>query len=355
MTHESDTDDAPVDSVARATPIDTEAASQAHRMWRELGPSGGFGRLEDIGAWLSAVQGACPPRSLRRPIGLIIAADHGIARSAGTSAVPIDATALALREIARGNGPVTAVARTVDIPLRLVDAGVDAPDDYLDDLDPRVAARRIRRGSGSIDTEDALTLEEAARALDLGRALVDEEVDSGADLIIVGHLGAGATTPAAAIIGLLTAGDPVSVTGRGSGIDDAAWMRKVSAVRDAMFRSRGSKADITELLARTGGADIAVITGVLLQASVRCTPVILDDVVVAAAALTAHRFDFRSRQWWIAGSASTEPAHARALERLDFRPVLDLGIDHGEGVGALMCLPLLRSAIAITERATVTP
>lgn len=260
-----------------------------------------------------------------------------------------------MRDIARGESVVNATARTVDVAIRLVDAGVDTDSTYLDDVDPRIAEHRIRRGSGSIDVEDALSLDEASHAITLGRAIVDEEVDSGTDLIIAAHVGAGATTPASAVIGLLTAGDPVSVTGRGSGIDDAAWMRKVAAVRDAMYRSKDAKADIVALLSRTGGADIAVLTGVLLQAAVRRTPVILDDVVVASAALVAHRFDFRSRQWWIAGSTSNEPAQARAFERLDYRPILDLRVDHGQGVGALMSLPIVRCAIAIGERATVTP
>lgn len=346
--------DADAGTMLTSSPIDSAAAAAAREAWQAFAPADRFGRLEDIGAWLAAVHGRCPPRALQRPVALIVAGDHGIAGTAGTSTAPTDATALAVREIARGGGLVNTTARTVDAAVRLVDAGVDADPDYLDDVDPRIAAHRIRRSSDPIDIDDAMSIDDAARAVALGRALVDEEVDSGADLIITGHVGAGATTPASAIIGLLTAGDPVTVTGRGSGIDDAAWMRKVAAVRDAMYRSRDAKGDIIRLLARTGGADIAVLTGMLLQAAVRRTPVILDDVVVAAAALLAHRADFRSRQWWMAGSASTEPAQARALDRLDLQPVLDLRIDHGEAVGALLCLPIMRTAIDLTERATVS-
>lgn len=339
----------------RSSSIDSAAAADAHRAWGTLSSPGHYGRLEDIGCWMAAVQGRCPARRLQRPVALIIAADHGIATTAMTSASPTDSTADTMRDMARGESVAHDTALTVDVSIRLIDAGVDADPGYLDDLDPRIAEHRIRRGSGSIDVEDALSLEESSRAVDLGRAIVDDEVDSGTDLIIAAHVGVGATTPASAIIGLLTAGDPVTVTGRGSGIDDAAWMRKVAAVRDAMYRSKDAKADIVALLSRTGGADIAVLTGILLQAAVRKTPVILDDVVVASAALLAHRLDFRSRQWWIAGTASTEPAQARAFERLDYQPVLDLQVDQGQGVGAMMCLPIVRSAIAIGARATVTP
>ena len=124
-------------------------------------------------------------------------------------------------------------------------------------------------------------------------------------------------------------------------------MRKVSAVRDSVHRAKGSRGDMTALLACIGGVDIAALTGMLMQAAARKTPVILDGVVVASAALVAHRIDFRSRQWWIAGHRSTEPAHAIALDRLDLSPVLDLEITHEEGIGGLLAVPVVRSAIAV--------
>ena len=199
---------------------------------------------------------------------------------------------------------------------------------------------------GSIDREDAMTVDEARRAFSLGVALADEEIDAGADLLIIGDMGIGNTTTAAAITGLLAPADLLSVVGRGTGIDDATWMRKAAAVRDAMRRGKPHKGTPLELLATIGGPDIATMVGLLLGAAARRTPVILDGTVISAAALIAHRVAYKSRDWWQAGHRSTEPAHSAALGRLDLTPLLDLKMRLGEGTGALLTIPLVASAAA---------
>jgi len=143
------------------------------------------------------------------------------------------------------------------------------------------------------------------------------------------------------------------VVGRGTGIDDATWMRKCAAVRDAMRRGRPVLGDQMDVLATVGGADIAAMTGFLLRAAARRTPVLLDGVVSGACALVAQRAAFRAVDWWLAGHRSTEPAHALAIERLGLEPVLDLGLHLGEGTGALLAVPLVRAAGAtLAEMAT---
>jgi nicotinate-nucleotide--dimethylbenzimidazole phosphoribosyltransferase len=230
--------------------------------------------------------------------------------------------------------------------VRVIDVAVDAPEDYADDLDPAVASRRVRRGSGSIDREDAMTPSEAQAAFELGVALADEEIDAGADLLIVGDMGIGNTTAASAIVGLLAPANVVDVVGRGTGIDDATWMRKVAAVRDAMRRGKPHKGAPLDLLASIGGPDLATMLGLLLGAAARRTPIILDGTVVTAAALVAHRAAYKSRDWWQAGHRSTEPAHTAALGRLDLAPLLDLRMRLGEGTGALLAVPLVAAAAA---------
>jgi nicotinate-nucleotide--dimethylbenzimidazole phosphoribosyltransferase len=130
-------------------------------------------------------------------------------------------------------------------------------------------------------------------------------------------------------------------------------MVKCAAVRDAARRGRTRQADMVDLLAEVAGPDIAAMSGFLLQAAVRRTPVLLDGVVSGAAALIAHRIAYRSRQWWLAGHRSTEPAHTRALDRLDLEPLVDFGLRLGEGTGALVALPILAAAAAtLAEMAT---
>ncbi|CAO0828660.1 Nicotinate-nucleotide--dimethylbenzimidazole phosphoribosyltransferase OS=Streptomyces microflavus OX=1919 GN=cobT PE=3 SV=1 [Streptomyces microflavus] len=133
----------------------------------------------------------------------------------------------------------------------------------------------------------------------------------------------------------------------GAGIDDLAWMRKCAAIRDALRRARPVLGDQLELLATVGGADLAAMTGFLLQSAVRRMPVILDGVVAAACALVAQRAAFRAPDWWLAGQVSGEPAQAKALDRMALTPLLDHGVTVGEGAGALLALPLVQAAAAL--------
>ena len=309
-------------------------------------PQGSLGRLEQLGAWACAVQGACPPHLFARPRVVLFAGDHGIARTARTSAYPPDVTAQMVRNFVQEGAAINVLARQAGATVRVVDVSVDADADYLQSLAPSVASRRIRRSSGSIDREDAATLEETQAAIELGAAIADDEVDSGADLLIAGDMGIGNTTPAASLIGLLTGKDASMVTGLGTGIDDATWMRKAAAVRDAMRRGRPYRGDPDRLLSVVAGADFAAMAGFIVQAAVRRTPVILDGTIITAAALVAARTSPRLTAWWLAGHRSTEPAHALALDHLDLEPVLDLSLRLGEGTGAVLALQVVQSAIA---------
>jgi len=336
------------DGVERPDGAAHDAASE--RLDTLAKPLGALGRLEELGAWLASVQGHCPPTPLTRARVVIFAGDHGVAQSA-VSAYPPEVTAMMMRTFVDGLAAVNALARTVDATVRVFDLAVAVD---LDGLPPEVVRHKVRRGSGDISVEDAMTRDEAEQALVAGMTIADEAVDEGADVLLIGDMGIGNTTPSAALIGLLTGSDPATVTGRGTGIDDLTWMRKCAAVRDAMRRGRPLLGDQLDLLAAIGSADLAAGAGFLVQAARRRTPVILDGVVSGAAALVAHRIAFRSVLWWIAGHRSVEPAHALALDRLGLKPVLDLGLRLGEGTGALLALPILRGAQAtLADMATL--
>ena len=304
-------------------------------------PAGGLGRLGDLAVWLAGVQGRNPPRPLVAVRLVVLVADHGIAAS-GVSAWPTDATAALASRIAAGDAPVNVAARLAGVPVRVHEVAL-----YADSDNRPITNPRLRRASGRIDVEDAMSVDEASSAISAGIAIADEEIDAGADLLVLADVGVGSTTAAAALIGLLTGTDASGVVGRGSGIDDAGWMRKCAAIRDAMRRARPVLGDQVALLATAGGADLAVATGLLLGAAARRTPVLLDGVVASAAALVAQRVAFRSVDWWLAAHRSGDPGHELALDRLSFEPLLDLGIHVGEGVGAMAAVPLLQAASAL--------
>ncbi|MCB5167145.1 nicotinate-nucleotide--dimethylbenzimidazole phosphoribosyltransferase [Streptomyces bambusae] len=307
-------------------------------------PAGSLGRLDELAEWLSAAQGAVPVRPVERPRVLLFAADHGIAGQ-GVSAREAGSAHLLVRAVLDGESPVAVLARRFGAGVRVVDAGLDCDPELLPE---EVVRHRVRRGSGRIDVENALTAEEAEAALRLGMRIADEEADSGTDLIVLGDLSVGGTTAAATLIAALCGTDASVVTGRGGApIDDLAWMRKCAAIRDALRRARPVLGDQVELLAAVGGADLAAMTGFLLQCAVRRLPVVLDGVVTAACALVAQRAAFRAPDWWLAGQTSGEPAQAKALDRMALNPLLDHGVCVGEGTGALLALPLVQAAAAL--------
>ncbi|WP_454175308.1 nicotinate-nucleotide--dimethylbenzimidazole phosphoribosyltransferase [Gordonia sputi] len=321
-------------------PDESVAQAARDRQLTLTKPAGSLGRLEDLSVWIAACQGVCPPRSIEQANVVVFAGDHGVAQ-AGVSAYPPEVTAQMVANIASGGAAVNVLARQSGATVHVVDMSVDA------DTAPEVSRYKVRRSSGDLRVTDALTIAEARKAIAAGRAIVDDLVDSGADLLIAGEMGIGNTTPAAILVGTLTRHEPVEVVGRGTGIDDSGWMRKTAAIRDGMRRGRRYIHDPLALVAAVGGADIAAMAGFLAQAAVRRTPVILDGVVVTAAALVAAELAPGAVSWWVAGHRSVEPAHTFALEHLDLEPILDLRMRLGEGSGALMALPVVSSSVEI--------
>ncbi|WP_010540547.1 nicotinate-nucleotide--dimethylbenzimidazole phosphoribosyltransferase [Dietzia alimentaria] len=309
-------------------------------------PDGSLGRLEELGVWISSCQGECPPRPLERSRIVVFAGDHGVAEH-GVSAYPREVTLQMADNIVGGGAAVSVLARQSRATVRVADMAMSQErPGGIDD-------HKIRRSSGSIDREDALTVAEVRAAIAAGRRIADEEVDSGADLLVAGDLGIGNTTPATVLTCLVTGREPVELVGRGTGVDDEGWMRKTAAIRDAMYRASGDLRDPVAMLRKVAGADIAAMAGFLAQAAVRKTPCLLDGSVVTSAALMAEALAPGSRQWWTAGHRSAEPSHSAALTYLSLDPVLEHSMRLGEGSGAVAALPVIHNAIAIlTEMAT---
>ncbi len=329
-------------------PPDSVAADCARARQATLTkPPGALGRLEDLSVWAAACQGACPPEQYRRARVVVFAGDHGVARG-GVSAFPPEVTAQMVANIDAGGAAINVLAGIAGASVRVVDIAVDAEAPSAE-----IGAHKVRRASGDIAVADALSADETQAAISAGRAIADEEVDAGADIVLAGDMGIGNTTPATVLVAALTGTEPVAAVGRGTGIDDAGWIRKTAAVRDALYRAQAVRADPVALLRVAGGADIAAMAGFLAQAAVRRTPVLLDGVVVTAAALVAERLAPGARLWWQAGHRSTEPAHTLALAQLQLEPIIDLGMRLGEGTGAAVALPVVRAAIAaLAEMAT---
>lgn len=271
---------------------------------------------------------------------MILAGDHGVSMD-GVSAYPREVTAAMVRAFVGGVAAASVLARQHDVALRVLDLGVDAD---LAELGDAVGAHKVCRSSGPIDRVDALTAEQTRRALAAGEAIAAEEVAAGADLLILGDMGIGNTTPAAALIAGSLGVEAAQVVGRGTGVDDARLAHKTAVIETALARAGARVADPVDRLAALGSADLAAGVGFLVGAARAGVPVLLDGIVPVAELCVAEDLAPGVVAWCAAGHRSTEPAQRLALEKLGLEPVLDLGLRLGEGTGALTALPVVRSA-----------
>jgi nicotinate-nucleotide--dimethylbenzimidazole phosphoribosyltransferase len=332
------------ETVTRIRPADAVAAAAAQAaLDTKTKPRGSLGRLEELACRIAAIRGA----RLRTPLAarvVVAAGDHGIARE-GVSAYPPEVTRQMLANFAAGGAAVCVLARTIDVPLVVVDAGVATA---VKDS----AIRRVRIGAGtaSFTAGPAMSRPEAADAVAAGIELV-AEVD--ADVVALGEMGIGNTTVASALCAALLPADAAAVCGRGTGIDDAGLTRKVEIVRRALAVNEPDPSDALGVLAALGGFEIAFLTGVALGAAADRRVVLLDGFITGAAALVAARLAPAAVASMVASHRSPEPGHALVLAALGLEPLFDLGLRLGEGTGAVLAIPLLRSAAAVlVEMAT---
>jgi nicotinate-nucleotide--dimethylbenzimidazole phosphoribosyltransferase len=308
-------------------PDEGAAAAVAERAAGVLRPAGALARLDELAAWLAGWQGT-PRPAVRRPAALVFAADHGVARQ-GVSAYPADVTAAMLKALREGVATACAMAREVGASLEAVDVGVGEP-------------------TGDLAREPALTEARFRACFEAGRRAV-AALD--ADLLVLGEMGIGNTTAAAAVTAILLGGAAGALTGRGTGVDAAGYARKLAAVEAA--RGRVGDAAPLEVLRQAGGAELAAIAGAAVEARLRPLPLLLDGFVVTAAVAPLAALHPGALANAVAAHRSAEPGHRALLERLAMRPLLDLGMRLGEASGALAAVPLLRlAAAAVTEVAT---
>lgn len=306
-------------------------------------PLGALGRLEEVAVWLASCQGVCPPEPLDNVRAVVLAGDHGVV-DAGVSAYPKEVTAAMVHAFVAGVAGVGVLARQHQATVRVLDIGVDAD---LSSAPDDVGAYKVCRGSNPIHQADAITRAQAEQALTAGAQIADDEIDAGAQLLVLGDMGIGNTTPSAALIAGTLGLSAEQVTGRGTGIDDAGQELKQRVIAAALARACGPDgriADPVQRLAALGSADLAAGAGFLAQAAHRGVPVLLDGVIACAEALVAADLAPGAGAWFLAGHRSPEPAQAHALTALGLQPLLDLQLRLGEGSGAMAAVPLVRSA-----------
>ncbi|WP_310961180.1 nicotinate-nucleotide--dimethylbenzimidazole phosphoribosyltransferase [Nocardioides terrisoli] len=330
-----------------SAPSDIARAHATKRLAALATPPGALGRLGELGVWVASCQGQVPPSPIDNVRLVIFAGDHGVAAH-GVSAFPPAITGAMVRTFVAGRAGVSALAAAHGIAVRVLDLGVDEDFADLDEVTrAALMEHKVRRGSGAIHLEDALSVDETAAALAAGARVAREEIAAGAQLLLSGDMGIGNTTPAAALVAAALGVPASEVVGRGTGIDAAGLLRKAEVIDAALARTGTRIADPIETLTALGSADLAAATGYLLAAAQDGVPVLLDGLMSVACALTADRIEPGAVAWYAAGHRSTEPAQSLALAKMGREPLLDLGLRLGEGSGAVAAVPVVRSAVAL--------
>ena len=319
------------------TPLHQPSADEAAALHDRLAkPRGALGRLEEVGVRLAAIAGACPPPVPEPALVAVFAGDHGVVEE-GVTPWPQEVTAQMVAAFCAGGAAVNVLARHVKADVVVVDVGVAA------DLAPapRLLLRKVRHGTANLAAGPAMTVDEARQALDVGAEVATEAVAGGARCLVTGDMGIGNTTASAALIAGYTGRPAAQVTGRGTGVDDETFLRKVAVVERALARLEGDP------LAELGGLEIAALAGFVLGGAAARVPVVVDGVIALAAVLAAAALAPGCVDYCFAGHRSTEPGATVALDHLRLTPLLDLGMRLGEGTGACLAVPIVQAAAKV--------
>lgn len=307
----------------------------------KIKPLGSLGLLEKIALRVGRIQKTLTPQ-FSNPHMLIFAADHGAA-AAGISAYPQDVTWQMVENYLAGNAGANVFARQSGLTLKVIDGGV------AHDFGPRwglIDAKITPTGTRNYLEEPAMTLAQCQTALDTGAQIARALADEGCNIIGVGEMGIGNTASAALITHALTGAPLVDCVGRGTGLNDAGLARKRELLAQAVSRAKlPSDADGMTVLAEFGGFEIVMMAGALLGAAERGMTLLIDGFIASAALLAASRIAPNIREYCVFCHRSAEPGHLAQLKDLGGEPLLDIGMRLGEGTGASVAYPVVRSAL----------
>jgi nicotinate-nucleotide--dimethylbenzimidazole phosphoribosyltransferase len=339
------------DVIASIAPCQAAYKTEAQcRLDHLTKPIGSLGRLEAIAAQAYSIFGGQIPESLRKAV-YVFAADQGVTDE-GVSAYPREVTAQMVHNFLNGGAAINVLARLHAAELTVVDVGVDAEFSAA----PGLCQMKVRRGSRNMHREPAMSPEELGQALEAGLRLARSAREKEQNIVAIGEMGIGNTTPASAITAVLSHESIGTVTGRGAGLDDVGRKRKIDVIKRSIKRHFGasdSQPEPLEVLRCLGGLEIAAITGFMLEAAAGRMAIVCDGFISTAAAAIAYALAPPVADYMFAGHCSEEPGHRHLLGFIGIKPILNLGMRLGEGTGAVLAMPVIESACHLySEMAT---
>jgi nicotinate-nucleotide--dimethylbenzimidazole phosphoribosyltransferase len=335
-------------TVSQIQPLDAEAAAAAQTRQNTLTkPPGSLGRLEELSVRLAGIMGQ-PLPAIKDKVIITMAGDHGVVEE-GVSAYPQEVTPQMVLNFLGGGAAINALARHVGARVVVVDMGVkgDLPDH------PDLLNKKVAPGTANIARGPAMTHEQAVRSLEAGIEVVEDEIGRGLDIVGLGEMGIGNTTPSAAIAAAFTGESPDLIAGRGTGVDDNGLVRKIKAIQAALDVNQPDPEDGLDVLTKVGGFEIGGLAGVILGAAAHRKAVMVDGFISTAAAMVATRIAPAAKPYLIAAHRSQEYGHGLMLDWLGLVPLIDFDMRLGEGTGAAIGISLAEAACkALAEMAT---
>ena len=335
-------------TIDKIEPVDKEIMEEAQKRLDQLTkPQGSLGRLEELAKIVVGITGK-PNPALNHKLIITMAGDHGVVEE-GISAFPQEVTPQMVYNFLRGGAGINVLSRHVGAKIQVVDMGVAT------DLErsPELIIKKIGYGTKNFTKGPAMSWEEALQSIEAGIEVVEDLGKKGLDILGIGDMGIGNTTPSSAIIAVFSGCRVRDVTGRGTGIENKVFDNKVKVIEKGIAVNKPNPEDPIDVLAKVGGFEIGGIAGSILAGAAMKIPVVIDGFISTAGALIATELAPLTKDYIIASHNSREVGHKVMLERMGLRPLLDLDLRLGEGTGAALGISLVEAAIKIlTEMAT---
>jgi len=334
--------------IAKIKPIDSSLYAKAQERLDNLTkPKGSLGLLEELAKRYIAITGNLRPTLKKKRI-YVLAGDHGVVEE-GVSLYPKEVTWQMVFNFLKGGAGINVLARHVGAEVKVVDMGVDYEFGEVSSL----IKAKVGYGTKNITKGPAMSVEDAIKAIKVGIDLAKQAKEDGVNILGIGDMGIGNTTPSSALMAVLLNVPVAEVTGRGTGLDDKRLQDKIRVIEKAIIVNKDRLTDPISTLAALGGYELAGLCGLVLGAAYHQIPVVIDGFITSAGALVAIKLCPHTLDYCFFSHLSQEKGHRMFYNKLGIHPVLNLDMRLGEGTGAALAMNLIEAGIKIyNEMAT---
>ena len=303
-------------------------------------PLGSLGKLEELAIKLSGITGKVKNRIDKKCI-IILSSDNGVVEE-GVASSPQYVTLAQTINFSKGLTGVAVLAKENSTDLVVVDIGVNCDGEI-----PGAINKKIRKGTYNIAKGEAMSYEEALKAIYIGIDLVRDVKEKGYDILGVGEMGIGNTTTSSAVLASLVDCQIDEVVGKGAGLTDEAFILKKEVVKKAIEINKPNREDPIDVIAKVGGFDLAGMVGVYLGAAYYKLPIVIDGFISVVAALVATKLCSKVKDYLIPSHVSKEIGYSIAINNIGLEPMLNLDMRLGEGSGCPIAFSIVNYACAI--------